>query len=97
MMALQLTRPLAVLGVSKSLARDYPPSNNCPTFAISDSRIPEKLHDLDEFVSKLEYFSSHREEIEKMGRNARSLAEERFSRYKLAVEVVELIESVMKA
>lgn len=44
MMALHLTKPLAVVGVSKSLIRDYPPYNNCPTFAISDSRIPEELY-----------------------------------------------------
>ena len=43
MMSLHLTKPLAVVGVSKSLIRDYPPHNNCPTFAISDSRIPEQM------------------------------------------------------
>ena len=41
---LQLGRPLAVVGVSKSLIRDYPPRNHCPTFAISDNRIPEELY-----------------------------------------------------
>jgi len=44
MTALQLTKPLAVVGVSKSLVKNYPPWNNCCTFAISDSRIPEELY-----------------------------------------------------
>lgn len=43
-MALQLTKPVAAVGVSKSLIREYPPRNNCPTFVISDSRIPEQLY-----------------------------------------------------
>jgi len=38
---LELSRPLAVVGVSKSLIRDFPPGNGCPTFAISDNRVPE--------------------------------------------------------
>ncbi len=40
---LQLTNPVAVIGVSKSLPKKFPPRNNCPTFAISDNRIPESL------------------------------------------------------
>lgn len=41
---LQLTRPVAVVAVSKSLLQAFPPRNSCPTFAISDSRIPEELY-----------------------------------------------------
>jgi glycosyltransferase involved in cell wall biosynthesis len=37
----QLSQPLAIVGVSKSLIRDFPPGNGCPTFAISDNRVPE--------------------------------------------------------
>lgn len=44
MMSLHLSKPLAVVGVSKALIRDYPPHNNCPTFAISDNRVPEELY-----------------------------------------------------
>jgi glycosyltransferase involved in cell wall biosynthesis len=41
---LQLSRPVGVVGVSKSLLRDFPPGNDCPTFAISDSRIPSEMY-----------------------------------------------------
>ncbi len=43
MLRLQLTSPVAVIGVSKSLIKDFSPRNNCATFAISDNRIPESL------------------------------------------------------
>lgn len=52
------------------------------------------LCDLDEFISKVQYFSSHREEIEKMGQNARRIAEENFSRDKLALQTLKVLETV---
>lgn len=40
----QLSKPVAVIGVSKSMIRDFPPGNDCPTFAISDNRVPEAIY-----------------------------------------------------
>ncbi|MCK5173265.1 MAG: glycosyltransferase, partial [Planctomycetes bacterium] len=37
---LQRSNPLLVVSVSRSLVRDFPPRNNCPSFVISDNRIP---------------------------------------------------------
>lgn len=55
-----------------------------------------RLCDIDEFVNKVEYFSSHREEIEKMGQNARRIAEEKFNRDKLGLQLLEVLESVKR-
>jgi len=49
------------------------------------------LCSLDEFVEKVSYLNSHREELLDMGRNARRVAIEKFDRDKLAVQVLEVI------
>ena len=55
------------------------------------------LCNLDEFVEKVLYLNSHREEILQMGRNARQMAEEKFDRTKLAQQVLELLCDVVGA
>ena len=52
------------------------------------------LYDLDEFVEKVLYLHSHREDLRKMGQNGRRAAEESFDRDKLAAEALSMIESV---
>ena len=52
------------------------------------------LCDLNEFVDKVQYLSSHREELSQMGRNARQIAMEEFNRDKLAKKALEVIESI---
>ena len=49
------------------------------------------LYYLDEFVSKVEYFRSHREEIEKMRKNARNLAEKEFARDIISQRVLDSV------
>jgi len=41
---LQLTRPVAVTGVSKSLIRNFRPRNNCPLYTVSNARIPSEMY-----------------------------------------------------
>lgn len=54
------------------------------------------LYDLDEFVEKVLYLHSHREDLRKMGENGRRAAEESFDRDKLAAEALSMIESVVE-
>jgi lipopolysaccharide/colanic/teichoic acid biosynthesis glycosyltransferase len=53
-----------------------------------------KLCNIDEFVEKILYLNSHRQELTTMGANARRLAEERFDRDMLANQALEVITSV---
>jgi glycosyltransferase involved in cell wall biosynthesis len=54
------------------------------------------LCNLDEFVEKVKYLNSHRQEVKQMGQNARRLAVENFNRNNLAKQALELISSVVK-
>ena len=53
-----------------------------------------ELCNLDEFVEKVLYLNSHREELLEMGQNARRIAEEKFDRDKLAMQVLDIILSL---
>jgi glycosyltransferase involved in cell wall biosynthesis len=53
------------------------------------------LCSLDEFVEKVLYLNSHREELLQIGRNARRLAEEEFDRDKLAAQAMSVLEAVL--
>ena len=53
------------------------------------------LCNLDEFVEKVLYLSSQRQQVKKMGQNARQLAVENFNRDDLAKQALELISSVI--
>jgi glycosyltransferase involved in cell wall biosynthesis len=53
-----------------------------------------ELCNLDEFVEKVLYFSSHRHKLSEMGQNARRIAEEEFGRAKLSAEALEVVNSV---
>lgn len=53
-----------------------------------------ELCDLDEFVEKVLYFNSHKQQLIEMGQNARRIAEEKFSRAKLAAEALDVINSI---
>jgi glycosyltransferase involved in cell wall biosynthesis len=53
--------------------------------------------DMDEFVDKVLYFNSHREQLLEMGRNARKLAVEKYPRDKLAIQALETITSNVNA
>ena len=53
-----------------------------------------ELCNLDEFVEKVLYINSHRDQLNEMGRNARRVAIEKFDRDKLAMQVLEVIISV---
>jgi glycosyltransferase involved in cell wall biosynthesis len=46
---------------------------------------------VDEFVEKVLYLNSHRQELLEMGRYARQIAEERFDRDKLALNALDVI------
>jgi glycosyltransferase involved in cell wall biosynthesis len=50
-----------------------------------------KLCDVDEFVEKVLYLNSHRQELLKMGQNARRIAEEKFNRDRLTQEALEIV------
>ncbi len=52
------------------------------------------LCNLDEFVEKVLYLNSHREELLEMGQNARRIATERFDRDNLASQALGVIESI---
>jgi len=53
------------------------------------------LCDLDEFVERVLYFNSHREQLIKMGQNARLIAEKKFSRDKLAAQTLLVLEATL--
>jgi glycosyltransferase involved in cell wall biosynthesis len=53
------------------------------------------LCSLDEFVEKVLYLNSHREELLQIGRNARRVAEEEFDRDKLAAQAMSVLEAVL--
>ncbi|MBN2019149.1 MAG: glycosyltransferase family 4 protein [Sedimentisphaerales bacterium] len=55
-----------------------------------------KLCNIDEFTEKVLYLAGHHQERKAMGRNARKLAEEQFSRDKLARDALELINKSLK-
>ncbi|MCK4752015.1 MAG: glycosyltransferase family 4 protein [Planctomycetes bacterium] len=52
------------------------------------------LYNLDEFVEKVLYLSSHPQEVKQMGLNARKLAIERFDRDRLAQKALDVITSL---
>lgn len=52
------------------------------------------LYNLDEFVEKVLYLNSHRDQLAEMGQNARRIAEEKFDRDKLAMQALEIIVSI---
>ncbi|MGD2094610.1 MAG: glycosyltransferase family 4 protein [Phycisphaerales bacterium] len=54
------------------------------------------LCNLEEFVEKIQYLNSHRQEVKQMGQNARRLSIEKFSRDNLAKQALDLISSVVK-
>jgi glycosyltransferase involved in cell wall biosynthesis len=54
-----------------------------------------ELCNLDEFVKKVLYLNSHREDVLEMGRNARRVAEEKFDRDKLAAQALSVLEAVL--
>lgn len=53
-----------------------------------------KQYDLDEFVERVLYIRSHREQLAEMGRNARQIAEEKFDRDKLAMQALKVVTSI---
>ena len=53
-------------------------------------------YDLKEFVEKVLYLNSHREEVLDMGRNARQIGIEKYDRQKLAMESLEVISSAQR-
>jgi glycosyltransferase involved in cell wall biosynthesis len=55
------------------------------------------LCNIDQFVEKILYFNSHREHLKSMGQNARYLAVENFSRDKLAMQALLLLEEAAEA
>jgi len=54
-----------------------------------------KLCGLDEFVEKVLYLNSHRQQVEQMGQNARRVAIEKFDRDNLAMQALNIISSVI--
>lgn len=52
--------------------------------------------DIDEFIEKVLYLSSNRNELESMGKNARLLAEKEFNRDLLSSKVLSVIESAVQ-
>lgn len=54
-----------------------------------------KLCDVDGFVEKVLYFNSYRNKLAEMGRNARLIAEKKFSRDKLAAQALSALEAVL--
>ncbi|MFX1555532.1 MAG: glycosyltransferase family 4 protein [Promethearchaeota archaeon] len=54
------------------------------------------LCNLEEFVEKVLYLNSHRQQLKKMGRNARKVAVEKFDRDKLAKQALEIISELTK-
>ncbi len=56
-----------------------------------------KQYDLQEFIEKVLYLNSHREEILDMGRNARQLGVDKYDRQKLAMGALDVINSVLRS
>ncbi|MFB0554131.1 MAG: glycosyltransferase family 4 protein [Phycisphaerae bacterium] len=54
------------------------------------------LCNLDEFLEKVLYLNSHRQQIKQMGQNARRVAVEKFNRDELAKQALELTSSVIR-
>jgi len=54
------------------------------------------LCNLDEFVEKVLYLNSHRQQAEQMGQNARRVATEKFNRDNLAKQALDIISSVAR-
>ncbi len=54
------------------------------------------LCNLDQFVEKVLYLNSHRQEIKQMGQNARRVAVEKFDRDRLAKQALEIISALKK-
>ncbi len=54
------------------------------------------LCNLDQFVEKVLYLNSHRQQIKQMGQNARRVAVEQFDRDRLAKQVLEIISTLKK-
>ena len=52
------------------------------------------LYNLDKFIEKVLYLSSHPQEVKQMGLNARKLAIERFGRDRLAQKALDVITSL---
>ena len=50
-----------------------------------------ELYNIEQFVVRVLYIRSHREQLVEMGRNARRIAEEKFDRNKLANQALEII------
>ena len=53
------------------------------------------LGNLDEFVEKVLYLNSHRQQLKQMGQNARRVALEKFDRNKLAMQALSVLESTL--
>lgn len=54
-----------------------------------------RLCNIDEFVEKVLYLNSYREELLQTGRNARRVAEEKFDRDKLAAQALSVLEATL--
>ena len=54
------------------------------------------LCNLDEFVEKVLYLNSHREQVEQMGQNARQVATKEFNRDNLAKKALDVISSIAR-
>lgn len=55
-----------------------------------------RICDMDEFIEKILYFHSHRNELVEMGKNARRIAEEKFNRDKLAQQALTELELAIR-
>lgn len=56
-----------------------------------------ELCNIEQFVERVLYIRSHREELDEMGQNARQIAQEKFNRTKLARHVLDVLCNVVKA
>ena len=54
------------------------------------------LCNLEQFVEKVHYLNSHRQQVKQMGQNARRIAVEKFNRDRLAKQVLEIISELKK-
>jgi glycosyltransferase involved in cell wall biosynthesis len=50
----------------------------------------------DQFVEKVLYLNSHRQQVKQMGQNARKVAVEKFSRDRLAEQALDIISALKK-
>jgi glycosyltransferase involved in cell wall biosynthesis len=55
-----------------------------------------RLCDLEEFIKKIKYIKEHRKDLKQMGSNSRKIAETLFSREKLSLEALNVINSVLR-